>query len=80
MVEVYAGLDISDRSTHICLVDGTGRVVRHWSSVPADLDPAVGDGVTLTAADRALKLTHEGLVSAMAALRLAVRSINAPSP
>jgi len=67
MVEVCAGLDISDGSTQIYLVDGTGRVVRHWSSVDADLDPAAGEGLTLTAADRALRLTYEGLVPAVAA-------------
>ena len=64
MVEVHAGLDISDGSTQICLIDGTGRVVRRWSSVHPRPDPAAGDGMNLTAADRALKLTHEGLVSA----------------
>ena len=27
MSEVYAGLDVSDKQTHICLVDATGAVV-----------------------------------------------------
>jgi transposase len=25
---IYAGLDVSDKTTHICVVDGEGRVVR----------------------------------------------------
>ena len=27
MREVYAGLDVSDKQTHICLVDGAGAVL-----------------------------------------------------
>jgi transposase len=27
MNQVYAGLDVSDKMTHICVVDGEGRVV-----------------------------------------------------
>ncbi|CAN5146468.1 hypothetical protein BH11PSE2_BH11PSE2_17740 [soil metagenome] len=38
MVEVYAGLDISDKSTHVCVVDGSGAVV--WSGACAT-DPDV---------------------------------------
>ncbi len=29
MVEVYVGLDVSDKSTHLCVVDGSGNVI--WS-------------------------------------------------
>lgn len=38
MVEHYAGLDISDKSTEICVVDGTGETV--WAGSCAS-DPAV---------------------------------------
>ena len=38
MTEVYAGLDISDKSTHLCVVDGSGVVV--WSGACAT-DPEV---------------------------------------
>lgn len=38
MVEVYAGLDISDKSTHLCVVDGSGVVI--WSGACAT-DPEV---------------------------------------
>ena len=38
MVEVYAGLDISHKSTHVCVVDGSGGVV--WSG-PCATDPEV---------------------------------------
>lgn len=38
MVEVYAGLDISDKSTHVCVVDGSGVVV--WSGA-CTTDPDV---------------------------------------
>jgi len=27
MIEVYAGLDVSDKTTHICAVDKDGKVV-----------------------------------------------------
>jgi transposase len=38
MFEVYAGLDVSDKSTHVCVVDGSGGVV--WSGSCAT-DPEV---------------------------------------
>jgi len=38
MIEVYAGLDISDKSTHVCVVDGWG--VEVWSGACAT-DPEV---------------------------------------
>jgi len=38
MVEVYVGLDVSDKSTHLCVVDPTGAVV--WSGACAT-DPEV---------------------------------------
>lgn len=38
MVEVYAGLDVSDKSTHLCVVDGCG--VEVWSGACAT-DPEV---------------------------------------
>jgi len=28
MDEVYVGLDVSDKSTHLCVVDGAGAVKR----------------------------------------------------
>ena len=27
MGQVYSGLDVSDKATHICIVDGEGRIV-----------------------------------------------------
>ena len=38
MVEVYVGLDVSDKSTHLCVVDGSGATV--WSGACAT-DPEV---------------------------------------
>jgi transposase len=38
MVEVYVGLDVSDKSTHLCVVDGVGKVI--WSGACAT-DPEV---------------------------------------
>ena len=38
MVEVYVGLDVSDKSTHLCVVDGSGATV--WAGVCAT-DPEV---------------------------------------
>ncbi len=38
MVEVYVGLDVSDKSTHLCVVDGSGGVI--WSGACAT-DPEV---------------------------------------
>jgi transposase len=38
MVEVYVGLDVSDKSTHLCVVDGAGDVI--WSGACAT-DPEV---------------------------------------
>src|SRR4051812_11797549 len=35
---IYAGLDISDKSTHICVMDGAGKIV--WRGVCAT-DPEV---------------------------------------
>ena len=31
MVEVYAGLDVSDKMTHVCVVDVTGATV--WAAI-----------------------------------------------
>ena len=38
MVEVYVGLDVSDKSTHVCVGDGSGGVI--WSGACAT-DPEV---------------------------------------
>ncbi len=38
MVEVYAGLDVSDKSTHVCVMDGSGAVL--WAGACAT-DPEV---------------------------------------
>ncbi len=38
MVEVYAGLDVSDKSTHVCVMDGSGAVL--WTGACAT-DPEV---------------------------------------
>lgn len=38
MVEVYVGLDVSDKSTHLCVVDGSGGLI--WSGACAT-DPEV---------------------------------------
>jgi hypothetical protein len=51
MTEVYAGLDISDKSTHVCVVDGSGGVI--WAGACAT-DPEV--------IARTLKIRAVGLV------------------
>ena len=38
MAEVYAGLDVSDKMTHVCVVDGSGKIV--WAGACAT-DPEV---------------------------------------
>ena len=38
MAEVYAGLDVSDKSTHVCVMDGSGAVL--WAGACAT-DPEV---------------------------------------
>jgi hypothetical protein len=53
MVEVYAGLDVSDKMTHVCVVDGCGDVI--WSGACAT-DPEV--------IARTLKTRAAGLVRA----------------
>lgn len=30
MTQCYAGLDVSDKSTHICLVEATGAIAWRW--------------------------------------------------
>jgi transposase len=52
VVEVYAGLDISDKSTHLCVVDASGRVV--WAGVCAT-DP---DAIARTLKTRASRLAR----------------------
>ena len=52
MVEVYAGLDVSDKSTHLCVVDGSGRVV--WAGACAT-DP---DAIVRTLKTRAAGLVR----------------------
>ncbi len=34
---LYVGLDVSDKTTHICVVDGEGKVLRH-DGVASDPD------------------------------------------
>lgn len=51
MVEVYAGLDVSDKSTHVCVVDGSGVVI--WSGACATDPDAIA---------RTLKTRARGLV------------------
>ncbi len=54
MVEVYAGLDVSDKSTHVCVADGSGAVL--WSGACAT-DPEV--------ISRTLKVHAPGLARAV---------------
>jgi transposase len=54
MVEVYAGLDISDKSTSICVMDGLGQVV--WAGACATDPEAIA---------RTLKTRAPGLVRAI---------------
>ena len=51
MVEVYAGLDVSDKTTQVCVVDGLGSVV--WSGACATCPDAIA---------RTLKARAPGLV------------------
>ena len=55
MVEVYAGLDVSEKMTHVCVADGSGIVV--WSGARAT-DP---DVIAWTLKSRALGLARVGL-------------------
>ncbi len=43
MREVYAGLDVSDKQTHICLVDGAGAALwrENGASIPFPSSPVV---------------------------------------
>ena len=54
MLEVYVGLDVSDKSTHLCVVDGGGDVI--WSRACAT-DPDV--------IARTLRTRANGLVRAV---------------
>jgi transposase len=54
MAEVYAGLDVSDKMTHVCVVDSSGSIV--WSG-PCATDPDV--------IARTLKARAPGLVRAI---------------
>ena len=51
MTEVYAGLDVSDKLTHVCVVDGSGTVV--WAGACATDPDAIA---------RTLKTRARGLV------------------
>lgn len=51
MAETYAGLDVSDKMTHVCVTDGARAVL--WAGACAT-DPAV--------IDRTLKVRAPGLV------------------
>jgi hypothetical protein len=54
MVEVYAGLDVSDKSTHVCVMDGSGAVV--WAGTCATYLEAIARNY-----DEELRITNYGL-------------------
>ena len=62
MVEVYAGLDISDKSTHVCVVDGSG--VEVWSGACATDPEVIARTLKTRAAGLARVVLETGALSA----------------
>ena len=75
MSEVYAGLDVSDKMTHVCVVDGTGTTV--WSGACAT-DPEVIARTLRTRAPGLVRVILEtGALSAFLYHGLSVRGVAA---
>ncbi len=61
MVEVYVGLDVSDKSTHLCVVDGFGVVI--WSGACASDPQALARTLRTRAPGMARVLLETGPLS-----------------
>ncbi len=73
MVEVYAGLDVSDKATHVCVLDGSGAVL--WAGACAT-DPEVIAKTLKTRAPGLVRVVLEtGPLSAFLYHGLAERAI-----
>jgi transposase len=73
MVEVYAGLDISDKSTHVCVVDGGGTVV--WSGACASDPDAIARTLKTRAPSLGRVILETGSLSAFLYHGLAERGV-----
>jgi transposase len=62
MVEVYVGLDVSDKSTHLCVVDGSGDVI--WSGACATDPEVIARTLRTRAAGLARVILETGPLSA----------------
>lgn len=62
MVEVYVGLDVSDKSTHLCVVDATGAVC--WSGACATDPEVIARTLKTRAAGLARVILETGPLSA----------------
>lgn len=62
MVEVYVGLDVSDKSTHLCVVDGLGAVI--WSGACATDPEVIARTLKTRAAGVARVVLETGALSA----------------
>ena len=73
MVEVYVGLDVSDKSTHVCVVDGAGAVI--WSGACATDPEAIAGTLKRRAAGRVRVILETGPLSAFLYHGLAERDV-----
>lgn len=62
MVEVYAGLDVSDKMTHVCVMDGSGAVV--WAGACATDPEAIAKTLKTRAPGLARVVLETGPLSA----------------
>ncbi|MCF6215265.1 MAG: transposase [Emcibacter sp.] len=56
---IYAGLDVSDKKTHICLIDGTGKL--RWQGVCAT-DPVCRRLMTIPGVGPIVALTFKASI------------------
>jgi transposase len=73
MSEVYAGLDVSDKSTHVCVVDGGGRVV--WSGSCATCPETIARTLARRAPGLARAVLETGALSSFLYRGLAERGV-----
>jgi transposase len=73
MAEVYAGLDVSDKLTHVCVTDGSGSVV--WAGACATDPDVIAKTLKSRAAGLARVVLETGPLSAFLYHGLAERSV-----
>ena len=73
MVEVYAALDVSDKSTHVCVVDGAGATV--WSGACATDPDVIARTLKTRAAGLVRVVLETGPLSAFLYHGLAERAV-----